>query len=128
MKKIILAVGAILAMSFACFAANPESDFVYDMAPDGQGVMITSKKLTAERIAEIEKVPITYDEDSPKFTKEELQEFVPYHKEYFDITPKKVLISFKIDADILAIMKATGKGYQTRMNKCLREAVKEGRF
>ncbi|MBB5219662.1 hypothetical protein HNP77_002044 [Treponema rectale] len=51
--------------------------------------MITSKKLTAERIAEIEKVPITYDEDSPKFTKEELQEFVPYHKEYFDITLKK---------------------------------------
>ena len=90
--------------------------------------MITSKKLTAERIAEIEKVPITYDEDSPKFTKEELQEFVPYHKEYFDITPKKVLISFKIDADILAIMKATGKGYQTRMNKCLREAVTEGRL
>lgn len=31
--------------------------------------MITLKKLTVERIAEIEKVPITYDEDSPKFTK-----------------------------------------------------------
>ncbi|MBQ4498144.1 MAG: hypothetical protein II973_11675 [Spirochaetaceae bacterium] len=45
----------------------------------------------AERIAEIEEMPITYDEDSPKFTKEELQEFVPYHKEYFDITPKKRL-------------------------------------
>ena len=58
--------------------------------------MITSKKLTAERIAEIEKVPITYDEDSPKFTKEELQEFVPYHKEYFDI---------QIDDDIYQIKK-----------------------
>ena len=31
--------------------------------------MITSKKLTAERIAEIEKVPITYDEDSPSLQK-----------------------------------------------------------
>lgn len=90
--------------------------------------MITSKKLTAERIAEIEKTPIVYDDDSPKFTKEELQEFVPYHKEYFDITPKKVLISFKIDADILAMMKATGKGYQTRMNNCLRECVLSGKF
>ena len=90
--------------------------------------MITSKKLSAERITEIEKVPITYDEDSPKFTKEELKKFVPYHKEYFDITPKKVLISFKIEAHIIAIMKATEKGYQTRMNKCLREAVIEGRF
>ena len=90
--------------------------------------MITSKKITAERITEIEKVPITYDEDSPKFTKEELKKFVLYHKEYFDITPKKVLTSFKIEAHIIAIMKATGKGYQTRMNKCLREAGIEGRF
>ena len=73
-------------------------------------------------------MPISYDEDSPKFTAEELKEFVPYHKEYFEITPKKVSISIKIDADILAIMKATGKGYQTRMNKCLREAVLQGRF
>ncbi|MCQ2580338.1 MAG: BrnA antitoxin family protein [Treponemataceae bacterium] len=90
--------------------------------------MITSDKLTAERIAEIEKFPISYDEVSPKFSAEELNEFVPFHKEYYDITPKKVLVSFKVDADILAIMKATGKGYQTRMNKCLREAVLEGRF
>lgn len=90
--------------------------------------MITSKKLTAERIAEIEKTPIVYDEDSPEFSKEELQEFIPYHKEYFDITPKKILISIKLDADLLAMMKATGKGYQTRINKCLREAVISGKF
>ena len=90
--------------------------------------MIMSKKLTAERIAEIEKTPIVYDDDSPQLTKEELQEFVPYHRKYFDIVPKKVLISFKVDADILAMMQATGEEYQTRMNKCLREAVLEGRF
>ena len=42
--------------------------------------MIASKKLTAERIAEIEKMPIVYDDDSPQLTKEELQEFVPYHR------------------------------------------------
>ena len=47
--------------------------------------MIMSKKLTAERIAEIEKMPIVYDDDSPQLTKEELQEFVPYHRKYFDI-------------------------------------------
>ena len=53
--------------------------------------MIASKKLTAERIAEIEKMPIVYDDDdSPQPTKEELQEFVPYHGKYFDIVPKKV--------------------------------------
>ena len=90
--------------------------------------MIASKKLTAERIAEIEKMPIVYDDDSPQLTKEELQEFVPYHRKYFDIVPKKVLIAFNVDADILAMMKATGEEYQARMNKCLREAVLEGRF
>ena len=47
--------------------------------------MIASKKLTAEHIAEIEKMPIVYDDDSPQLTKEELQEFVLYHRKYFDI-------------------------------------------
>ena len=58
----------------------------------GRNIMIASKKLTAERIAEIEKMPIVYDDDddSPQLTKEELQEFVPYHGKYFDIVPKKV--------------------------------------
>lgn len=90
--------------------------------------MITSKKLTNERIAEIEKMPITYDEDSPKFTNEELQEFELYHKEYFNETPKKVKITFEVDADILAMMKATGDTYLSRMNQCLREDVLAGRF
>ena len=54
--------------------------------------MIASKKLTAERIAEIEKMPIVYDDDSPQLTKEELQEFVPYHRKYFDIVPKNNLV------------------------------------
>ena len=64
--------------------------------------MIMSKKLTAERIAEIEKMPIVYDDDSPQLTKEELQEFVPYHRKYFDIVPKKVLM------DILGITRTDG--------------------
>ena len=38
------------------------------------------------------------------------------------------LKKFKVDADVLAMMKATGEEYQARMNKCLREAVLEGRF
>ena len=62
MKKIILAVGAMLAMSFACFAANPASDFVYDMAPDGQGVMITSYKGKSTTVVfpdTIEGLPVT---------------------------------------------------------------------
>ena len=69
MKKIILAVGAMLAMAFACFAANPASDFVYDMAPDGQGVMITSYKGKSTTVVipdTIEGLPVTQiGENSP---------------------------------------------------------------
>ena len=36
--------------------------------------MITSKKLTAERLEEIKNYPISYDEDSPKLTKEQIEE------------------------------------------------------
>jgi uncharacterized protein (DUF4415 family) len=31
--------------------------------------------------------------------------------------------SVRLDADVLAWLKAQGKGYQTRMNKILREAM-----
>lgn len=47
MKKIILAVGAMLAMAFACFAANPESDFDYDLVSKAE------LKLLAQQFKEI---------------------------------------------------------------------------
>lgn len=69
MKKIILTVGAMLAMAVTCFAANPASDFVYDMAPDGQGVMITSYKGKSTTVVipdTIEGLPVTQiGENSP---------------------------------------------------------------
>ena len=43
MKRFILAVGAMLAMSFACFAANPESDFGYELV-DQKEVKFLSEK------------------------------------------------------------------------------------
>ena len=61
--------------------------------------MIASKKLTAEHIAEIEKMPIVYDDDSPQLTKEELQEFVLYHRKYFDIV--RARNSIKTDKSLL---------------------------
>ena len=69
MKRFILTVSAMLAMSFACFAANPASDFIYDMAPDGQGVMITSYKGKSTTVVipdTIEGLPVTQiGENSP---------------------------------------------------------------
>ena len=37
--------------------------------------------------------------------------------------PTKTLTSVRIDSDILVWLKAQGKGYQTRMNEILRDAM-----
>lgn len=82
-----------------------------------------SNKLTDKRLKEIEAFPITFDDDLPEFTDEELLEFKPAHPEYFSIKPKKKAISLKIDVDILEALKSQGKGYQTKINSILRKAV-----
>jgi len=37
--------------------------------------------------------------------------------------PKKKSLTIRIDADVLAWLKSQGKGYQTRINRYLREAM-----
>ena len=85
--------------------------------------MITSKKLSPERVKEIMDFPITYDEDSPKLTAEQIARMKPAHLEYWKVEPVKVSLSIKIDADVLAWFKSQGKGYQTRINKALRDVM-----
>ena len=43
------------------------------------------------------------------------------HNQFY--RPLKQQTSIRLDADVLAWFKAQGKGYQTRMNKVLREAM-----
>lgn len=67
MKKILLALSFALATAFTCFAANPASDFDYDMAPDGQGVMLKSYKGKSTTVVipdTIEGLPVTQIGDS----------------------------------------------------------------
>lgn len=79
------------------------------------------------RIKDAAKYPVTFDADSPELTDEELREFKPVNPElhanpaYFK--PKKKQITLKIDADVLAAYRETGKGYQTRMNEALRNSA-----
>ena len=77
-----------------------------------------------EEIKSASKHKISYDKESPKLSKAQLQSFVPSYPEYF--RPKKQQITLKLDADIIAAFKKTGKGYQTRMNAALRQAWKGG--
>lgn len=82
------------------------------------------QKPTSEILKEIEiasKIKPVYDIDSPKLSAKELSEFQPANPSLYK--PKKTQITLKIDADVLEAFKATGKGYQTRINSVLREAV-----
>ena len=88
-----------------------------------RNTMVTSKKLSPERIREIKKIPIVYDEDSPKLMADQIARMKPAHPEYWKVEPIKVSLSIKIDADVLAWFKSKGKGYQTRINKALRDTM-----
>lgn len=41
--------------------------------------------------------------------------------------PKKASMTIRIDADVLAWLKASGKGYQTRINEYLRRLMRQDR-
>ena len=85
--------------------------------------MITSKRLSPERVQEIKKFPVKYDKDSPKLTAAQIARMKPVHPEYWKVAPVKVSMSIKIDADILSWFKSGGKGYQTRINDALRNVM-----
>ena len=85
--------------------------------------MITSKKLSPERIEQIKKFPIKYGKDCPKLTAEQIARMKPKHSDYWNVQPVKVPLSIKIDADVLEWFKSMGKGYQTRINNALRETM-----
>jgi len=41
--------------------------------------------------------------------------------------PKKAIVTIRIDEDVLAWLKATGEGYQTRINGYLRRLMQQSR-
>jgi len=42
---------------------------------------------------------------------------------YYNIQPKKQTITLRLDADLVAVLKSYGKGYQTKINEILRKEV-----
>ena len=57
--------------------------------------------------------------DMPEFTDAQLAEM----KQPEHYRPVKKQITVRLDADVLAWLKAGGKGYQSRMNAILRQAM-----
>ena len=84
--------------------------------------------------------PKRIDRENPEWTEETFARARPAKKVFPDLaeyaakrkrgqrgpqaTPTKVPMSLRIDRDVLAFYKATGQGWQGRMNEALRRAAK----
>ena len=94
---------------------------------------MTRKHLTEDQIQRM----IASDLDAPEATDEQLAQAKPFGEAFPALAdamrknvggrPKsenpKVAVSLRLDQEIVARFKATGPGWQTRMNEALREAA-----
>jgi len=68
------------------------------------------------------------DPDNLPLTDEEWEEVKPLIRIGRPrVAVKRPTLNMRVDADVLARLRATGKGWQTRINAVLREAVESGR-
>lgn len=79
---------------------------------------------TPERLAELRRLEVMPDEqidtsDAPELTD---RQWVDAERGRF-YRPVKHQVTARLDADVLAWLKAGGRGYQTRMNTILRRAM-----
>ncbi|MDR3337954.1 MAG: BrnA antitoxin family protein [Treponema sp.] len=86
--------------------------------------MTTTEKA---RIAEEIKVFKNTDfSDSPELTDEQLAQLRPSHyRNMANYKPIKKTVNVRLDADVIEWLQSAGKGYQTRMNSILREAMEK---
>ena len=66
------------------------------------------------------------DADNPPWSEEMLGRSVHKQGRGPQVAPTKVLTTIRLDADVLAFFRATGRGYQTQINDALRKVVKRG--
>ena len=61
---------------------------------------------------------------SPKLTEKQMKEFNPSHlRNMANYRPIKKTVNVRLDADVIEWLQSAGRGYQTRMNAILREAM-----
>jgi len=80
--------------------------------------------ITKKRLEEIKAFKDTDFSDCPPLTKEQLAQLKPSHyRNMANYKPIKKTVNVRIDADIIEWLQSAGRGYQTRMNSILREAM-----
>ncbi len=79
--------------------------------------------------------PEMVDEENPEWTEEMFREAVPFSGLPIELQrtlrrvrgpqkkPTKIPATIRLDADVLTALRATGRGWQTRVNDALREWV-----
>jgi uncharacterized protein (DUF4415 family) len=84
--------------------------------------MTTTEK--ARIAAEIKAFKNTDFSDCPEMTDEQLAQLRPSHyRNMANYKPIKKTVNVRLDADIIEWLQSAGRGYQTRMNAILREAM-----
>jgi uncharacterized protein (DUF4415 family) len=84
--------------------------------------MTTTEK--ARIAAEIKAFKNTDFTDCPPLTDEQLAQLKPSHyRNMANYKPIKKTVNVRLDADVIEWLQGAGKGYQTRMNAILREAM-----
>ena len=80
--------------------------------------------ITKKRLEEIKAFKNTDFSDCPPLTEEQMKEFKPSHlRNMANYKPIKKTVNVRLDADIIEWLQSAGRGYQTRMNAILREAM-----
>jgi uncharacterized protein (DUF4415 family) len=65
------------------------------------------------------------DPDAPELSDEHWANAIRYTGKFY--RPNKAQVTTKLDSDVIAWLKAGGRGYQTRMNAILRRAMLQDR-
>jgi len=80
--------------------------------------------ITKKRLEEIKAFKTTDFSDCPILTEEQMKEFKPSHlRNMANYKPIKKTVNVRLDADVIEWLQSAGRGYQTRMNSILREAM-----
>ena len=90
---------------------------------------LIKKPLTEEDKKIIHSATPVITAECPELPDDQMKKFKPWYEvhpkgnDIYKVTVKKTAVSLRIDNDVLAALKNMGKGYQTRINNILRQAV-----
>ena len=84
-------------------------------------------KLSAEKRKELQKLAARPDREIDLSDIPEIREIPPDAVIGRFYRPKKTTVTIRLDVDVVAWLKATGDGYQTRINAYLRHLMQQRR-